>query len=517
MPSPLIDYDCVQDGGHWLWGHEMMAHQTPYEGAYTEWMNRYGPVYKIKGALFHPDIIVIGDQVTVRHILGKMTYAYVKSPIIRTLTERLVGKGLVWAEALIYWKLRAQATGNMFNNISVCASMGADNLEAHIINNTGNPKQGLTLDIVDWTESITLDITGRFALNYDFESGKGHAAKFIKQSWKKQSSTNLHWTAVLGQVAVRMFPFIAYLPIPSLKAQLAVKRILQEISQIIVNQNVSEGREEDMLTTMGVLCFPEATFDTLHLLVPRAFQVKLSNEGQIESTKDELYDHVCTMIIAGQDTTASSLAFSLHQLAMHPEYQTRLRDEIFQLGREPTYDDLMSGMPWLDAIVMESFRHRPVVPHLERVATEDSVLRFGGPIQGSDGKKITEVLIKAGQAIIIPVMSINHMKSVWGDDADEFKPERWLDPARLELVNRKFGWNGILTFSDGPRQCIGYRMAVLTFKTTLATYIRKFEFHDTGAVMHARYVGTMQSYVAGEEGKGTQMPLRVTLVDDNTI
>ncbi|GAB1524619.1 hypothetical protein RhiTH_007773 [Rhizoctonia solani] len=221
------------------------------------------------------------------------------------------------------------------------------------------------------------------------------------------------------------------------------------------------------------------------------------------------------MIIAGQDTTASSLAFSLHQLAMYPGYQTRLRDEIFQLGREPTYDDLMSGMPWLDAIMMESFRHRPVVPHLERVATEDSVLRFGGAIQGSDGKKITEVLIKAGQAIIIPVMSINHMKSVWGDDADEFKPERWLDPARLELVNRKFGWNGILTFSDGPRQCIGYRMAVLTFKTTLATYIRKFEFHDTGAVMHARYVGTMQSYVAGEVGKGTQMPLQVTLVDDS--
>ncbi|QRW24894.1 cytochrome P450 family protein [Rhizoctonia solani] len=485
MPSPLIDYDCVQDGGHWLWGHEMMAHQTPYEGAYTEWMNRYGPVYKIKGALFHPDIIVIGDQVTVRHILGKMTYAYVKSPIIRTLTERLVGKGLVWAEGNLHKRQRqelapfftAQATGNMFNNISVCASMGADNLEAHIINNTGNPKQGLTLDIVDWTESITLDITGRFALNYDFESGKGHAAKFIKQSWKKQSSTNLHWTAVLPESSV--------------------------------------GRQKNTSRDLTDNRKPEPTFGTLHLLVPRAFQVKLSNEGQIESTKDELYDHVCTMIIAGQDTTASSLAFSLHQLAMYPGYQTRLRDEIFQLGREPTYDDLMSGMPWLDAIMMESFRHRPVVPHLERVATEDSVLRFGGAIQGSDGKKITEVLIKAGQAIIIPVMSINHMKSVWGDDADEFKPERWLDPARLELVNRKFGWNGILTFSDGPRQCIGYRMAVLTFKTTLATYIRKFEFHDTGAVMHARYVGTMQSYVAGEEGKGTQMPLRVTLVDDS--
>ncbi|GAB1524617.1 hypothetical protein RhiTH_007771 [Rhizoctonia solani] len=247
--------------------------------------------------------------------------------------------------------------------------------------------------------------------------------------------------------------------------------------------------------------------------------VRLSNKGQIQEARDELYDHVriirfMNMAFASQDTTAGTLTFGLHQLAMYPKYQSRLRDEIARLGREPTHDDLMSGMPWLDAITMETLRRRPIGPHMERVAVEDTILRFGNPIQTSDGIKISELKIKAGQTIIIPIMSMNHLKSVWGDDADEFNPERWIDPARLEYVDRKFGWNGMLVFSDGPRQCIGYRMAILIFKTALVAYIRKFEFHDTGTVIHARYAGTLQPYIAGQEDKGTQMPLRVTLLNE---
>ncbi|CAE6446225.1 unnamed protein product [Rhizoctonia solani] len=488
------------NGGHWLWGHELEAHQTPYEGAYTRWMHLYGLTYKIKGALFHPDILVIGDQVALRDILGKDTYSYVKSPIIRALIERVIGRGLAWAEGDVHKRQRhelapfftAKAIRNMFNTVSTCTNIGIENLESHIINNASDPKQGLTVDIMESTESMTLDITGRFVLDYDFESGKGPLANFIKQTWKKQCSVNLHWTAVLGQVIIRALPFIAHLPIPALKAQLAVKKVLRDVSQAVVSQNVNEGQDKDLLTAM----------------------VRLSNKGQIQGGQNELYDQVSTIAFTSQDTTAGTLTFGLHQLAIHPRYQSRLRDEIVQLGREPTYDDLMSGMPWLDAITMEIFRLRPVGAHMERVAAQDTILRFGDPVQTSHGAKISEIAIKAGQTIIIPITAMNHLKSVWGDDAEELDPERWFSPARLKHVDRKFGWNGMLTFSDGPRHCIGYRMAVLIFKTALAAYIRKFEFHDTGAVIHARYVGTLQPYIANEEEKGTQMPLRVTLVND---
>ncbi|CAE6425371.1 unnamed protein product [Rhizoctonia solani] len=467
-------------------------------------MRSYGLTYKIKGALFHPDIIVTGDHDILADIFGKGVYSY--------------RRGLVWAEGSVHKRQRQElapffttrATRDTFNTINACALKGAENLELHITKSLVNPKQG-TVDTLEWTSSITLDIIGRFAFDYDFQSGQSPAAQVLKDSWKKQTKAGLHWTALFGQVTTRAFPFITDILFPFLGAQLAVRKKLREISQSIIDGDVGEGKEKDVLTTL----------------------VRLLREGEIISTQDELLDHMCTIVLAGQETASGSLGFALHLLAKNPKYQTRLREEITQLGREPTYDDLTSGMPWLDAVMKESFRRRPLVPHLERVTTKDCLLKLRVPVKASDGTQITEIPIKAGQVIHIPTIALNHAKSVWGEDADEFKPERWLDPTRLEHVSKNFGWNGMLVFSDGPRLCIGYRLAVLSFKvstlmilgrmqylsviqfeTILATYIRKFEFHDTGAIINGRFSGTMQSYVANEEDKGTQLPLSISLVDE---
>lgn len=60
---------------------------------------------------------------------------------------------------------------------------------------------------------------------------------------------------------------------------------------------------------------------------------------------------------------------------------------------------------------------------------------------------------------------MGRVKSVWGEDAEEFKPERWLDATRLPSASdTPPGWNGLMAFSAGPRICIGYRLAVLEFK-----------------------------------------------------
>ncbi|KAH7320330.1 cytochrome P450 [Rhizoctonia solani] len=484
--------------GQWFWGHELAIFESSHEEAYSRWMDSYGTTYRIKGALFHPDIIVTGDQGAVDCILRKKCYSHEKALTIRSFAERLIGRGLVWAEGNEHKRQRqqlspfftTQAIRDTFGTINACAHKGVDNLEEHIGENAGNPKQGLALNITEWTSSITLDVIGRFAFNYDFESGRSPAAQVLKHLWHESEKAGLHWSALLGQVTARAFPFLAYILFPFLESQVMVKRKLHEIAQSIIDGDVNEGKEKDMLTTM----------------------VRLTDKGEISSTKEELFDHVSTMVVAGQETTSGSLGFTLHLLAKNPKYQTRLREEILQLGREPTYDDLTLGMPWLDTIMKESFRQRPLVSHMERVATEDCVLKLENPAQAGDGSQITEVAIKAGQVIYIPIIAMNQIKSVWGEDANEFKPERWFDSAMVERVNKNLGWNGMLGFSGGPRLCIGYRLAILTFKAILAAYIRKFDFHDTGVAVRSRFVGTVQSFVAGEEDKGIQMPLRVSLL-----
>ncbi|CAE6413029.1 unnamed protein product [Rhizoctonia solani] len=403
--------------GHWFWGHELAIFESSHEEAYSRWMDSYGTTYKIKGALFHPDIIVTGDQ----------GYAVEKAPTIRSFAERLIGRGLVWAEGSGHKRQRqqlspfftTQAIRDTFNTINACAHKGTDNLEEHLNESAGNSKQGLALNITEWTSSITLDVIGRFAFNYDFDSGRSPAAQVLKHLWHESEKAGLHWTALLGQVAARAFPFMSYLLFPFLESQVMVKRKLHEIAQSIIDGDVKEGKEKDMLTTM----------------------VKLTSRGEITSTREELFDHMSTMVVAGQETTSGSLGFTLYLLAKNPKYQTRLREEILQLGREPTYDDLTSGMPWLDAIMKESFRQRPLVSHMERIATEDGVIKLENPAQAEDGTIITEVAMKAGQVVYIPTIAMHHIKSVWGDDADEFKPERWFEPEMAERVTKNLGWN----------------------------------------------------------------------------
>lgn len=60
---------------------------------------------------------------------------------------------------------------------------------------------------------------------------------------------------------------------------------------------------------------------------------------------------------------------------------------------------------------------------------------------------------------------MGRVKSVWGEDSEEFKPERWLEASRRPSTSGSLlGWNGLMAFSTGVRMCVGYRLAVLEFK-----------------------------------------------------
>ncbi|CAE7124342.1 unnamed protein product [Rhizoctonia solani] len=64
------------DAAHWMWGHELIVNESPFDEAYTQWTDSFGPTYKIKGAMFHPDIIVTSDPEALDSILRKGVYSY---------------------------------------------------------------------------------------------------------------------------------------------------------------------------------------------------------------------------------------------------------------------------------------------------------------------------------------------------------------------------------------------------------------------------------------------------------
>jgi len=237
---------------------------------------------------------------------------------------------------------------------------------------------------------------------------------------------------------------------------------------------------------------------------------------------EEIIAQVRTIMFAGHETTAKQLTLALWELARKRHVQEKLRAEIREtLGKirargdsDFTVDDFDS-MPYLIAVGKEVLRVYPIVTQIPRVATEDNVLPLTKPIVGVSGKVYTNLPVPAGTHTFISTIGYNLNKDVWGPDAHEFRPERWLDMEKKpESPVGVYG--NLATFSGGTRSCIGWRFAVIEMHTFLVTLIRQFDFYlpDNGQKIRTFKKDLILPVVIGEEHKGPQMPLKVVALSN---
>lgn len=131
------------------------------------------------------------------------------------------------------------------------------------------------------------------------------------------------------------------------------------------------------------------------------------------------------------------------------------------LGKDPTAPvtaDVIDSFPYMHAVCAELLRVYPTVPVTARSAIVDTM--------------ILDQPIPKGTEVIIPIWAINRSPELWGEDADEFKPERWLDEKNTAKMNSY----EFITFLHGPRSCIGQGFARSELKCLLAALVLRFEF-----------------------------------------
>ena len=169
------------------------------------------------------------------------------------------------------------------------------------------------------------------------------------------------------------------------------------------------------------------------------------------------------ILLAGRDTTASLLSNVWWVLAKRPDIWARLRQDIDSLNGETPTLEQMKDMKYLQAILKEALRLYPVVPTNSREAVVDTTLPVGG---GPDGR--SPIFIPKGQVVTWSVYSMHRRKDYYGEDADEFKPERWLGEGGLRT-----GWE-YLPFNGGPRICIGQQFALNEASYTTIRLMQEF-------------------------------------------
>ncbi|KAH6896681.1 cytochrome P450 [Thelonectria olida] len=210
-------------------------------------------------------------------------------------------------------------------------------------------------------------------------------------------------------------------------------------------------------------------------------------------------DELIGYLLGGHDTTATTMSWWVKYMSRHQPVQKRLRLELrqahsaaFSKGRWPTIQEITAAsIPYLDSVIEETTRYASVATLIVRTALCDTQI-LGYPIPKGvnvmlplTGPSLTET------AVIVP----EHARTTacqkdkdrvpaWGDDIDQYRPERWLKQEEdasgtlKEVFCPKAGPN--LAFSTGPRQCFGKKLAILEMRVLMTLLIWNFDFEELG-------------------------------------
>jgi cytochrome P450 len=187
------------------------------------------------------------------------------------------------------------------------------------------------------------------------------------------------------------------------------------------------------------------------LTKPKNEKRYIFTEALAEATQDAkvIQDQVLSVMLAGRDTTASLLAWTVLSLSRNPEVLGKLRAAVATAvgvgasAKIPTQEELR-GITYLKWVLHEVLRLYPPVYANTRCAAKATTLPYGG---GKDGQN--PIALKKGERVVASFFGLMRRKDLYGEDADEFRPERW-----GEEQLRKIGW-GWVPFNGGPRICLG--------------------------------------------------------------
>ncbi|KAJ6637206.1 Cytochrome P450 4C1 [Pseudolycoriella hygida] len=167
-----------------------------------------------------------------------------------------------------------------------------------------------------------------------------------------------------------------------------------------------------------------------------------------------------TMLLAGFETTAGTVSNAILLLAMHPEYQEKVYDEIkncLPTNENTVTADLINQLNYTDRLIKETLRLFPIIPLITRIATTDV--------------KIGEYKIPTGTEFILSIFDLHRKKSIWGPNANQFDPNHFL----IENVTERHS-HSFIPFAYGARNCVGLRYANIVVRLIVASLVRNFIF-----------------------------------------
>ncbi|KAI0172152.1 cytochrome P450 [Hypoxylon sp. FL1284] len=394
-------------------------------------------------------------------LLVNNSYDFEKPRNMRKFLTSVLGQGLVTTEGEDHKFIRKN-TLNAFSfrrvkalypmiwkNATDFTDVLADNIRQQSTENgesSGSPRG--KIEVTRWANKVTLNIIGIAGLGRDFDVLQNSGDPLVKNyetifSPSKQMLLYIILSAWFSVRLVRMIPWKMNQVFE--QATLALRQIC---SQLVRDKREAIRKNEG------------DNVDILSLLI--------KSENFSDSN---LCDQLLTYLAAGHDTSALALTWTCYLLSLDQDRQNELRREAHEAltsmggsaSDETDISSTLERLPFLNGVINETLRLYPSVPVTVRIATRDTFLA-GQPVP-----KGTEVMISP--------WVINRSTELWGADAAQFRPERWIEEdGRPNNTGGASSNYEFLSFLHGPRACIGQNFAKAELRCLLAAMVARFEW-----------------------------------------
>jgi cytochrome P450 len=409
-------------------GHLAELQRDPL-GVFLRAFREVGDVARLRAGPF--TVILLGHPELAQDVLIDNARAYTKGTRGYAILKLLLGEGLVTSEGE-HWKRQRRIAQPAFHRRCIddfAVKMTA--IAGELVQEWREREDGMRIDAAAEMSRITLRIVSETLFSMDVSGESDTIGRALTQALE-------HFHVLTS----------SRLPMPERWPTRANRRFNEAVATMngVVEGIIAERRAS-----------PEPVADLLGLLMAA------TDEETGEHMSDRhLRDEAFTMLMAGHETTANALTFTLHLLSHHPEAQERVHAEVVEvLGDEPLGAEHLSRLPYCWQVLQESMRLYPPAWILGRKAAEDTV--------------VGEWQIPQGAFVYFSPYVIHRHPDFWDDpesfDPDRFDPERvaqWRAEGRPRLA--------YLPFSGGQRKCIGDQFARAEALALLAALLRDFAF-----------------------------------------
>jgi cytochrome P450 len=387
-----------------------------------DWADEYGSVYRFR--LGNRDALVVADVDAAHGMLRQRPDRFRRLSAIETVFEEMGINGVFSTEGDTWRRLRRLAMQGLnaeyLRQYFATITRVTDRLRDRWLATTTD------VDVLGDLMKYTVDVTAALNLGYDLNTLGDDSDPLQARLGELFPMINRRINAPV--------PYWRYFRLP---ADRRVDRALDEINATV----------REMIQTARVR-FAErggSPADMLEaMLVPQ--------EGIAPFTDSELVGNVITMLLAGQETTASTISWIMHCVTDHPRVQAKMRAEVDAvLGDQVATFEESARLPYVEAVINETLRVHPIAPiiFLETIGEED----------------VAGVTVPSGTPIFV-ISGYAAKQDEYFADAATFDPDRWL----AEPDIRAF-----LPFGSGPRYCPGHNLAMLEAKMVMAMAVRNFE------------------------------------------